>query len=146
MAQSADQPTRFVSVSSLLGPLPRRNHVLGFGVVGHGIQAPEQRSLVVTTNQSLEIMTTSTHTPILTGTPCFAELAFRSGDGIQVSLMWERATNAVIVVVLDRKHDTYFEVPVQPGQRALDVFHHPFAYRDSASTPEPSPPVAPDRG
>jgi hypothetical protein len=64
----------------------------------------------------------------------FEELDFRAGDGIQVSLLWERCSNAVLVAVLDWQRGLYFEIPVKPGQRALDVFHHPFTYRRQAST------------
>jgi hypothetical protein len=64
-------------------------------------------------------------TPSRTG---FEELDFRTGDGLQVSLLWERSSNRLLVAVLDRKQGRYFEIPVRQGQRALDVFRHPFAY------------------
>jgi hypothetical protein len=33
------------------------------------------------------------------------------------------------VSVADARTDDAFDVVVAPGERALDVFHHPYAYR-----------------
>lgn len=58
------------------------------------------------------------------------ELAHRTGDGIDVTLVWVRGDNdATIVCVCDRREGAYFEIPAEP-YLALDVYHHPFAYRD----------------
>jgi hypothetical protein len=57
------------------------------------------------------------------------ELAQRLNDGIHVSLFWDAETDRVTVAVADAKTDDAFEVVVAPGERALDVFHHPYAYR-----------------
>ena len=57
------------------------------------------------------------------------ELAYRANDGIYVTMSWDSATDRVTVSVADAKTDDAFEVVVLPGERALDVFHHPFAYR-----------------
>lgn len=35
------------------------------------------------------------------------------------------------VAVTDTKTDEVFSVPVHVGERALDVFHHPYAYAAS---------------
>jgi hypothetical protein len=56
------------------------------------------------------------------------ELDFRVSDGIAVTLLWSPATGRVTVAVDDAKTGDAFEVPVGPGERALDVFHHPYAY------------------
>jgi len=56
------------------------------------------------------------------------ELAHRASDGIDVWLLWEPSTDRVSVRVSDAKAGAVFEVPVAKRQRALDVFHHPFAY------------------
>jgi hypothetical protein len=56
------------------------------------------------------------------------ELAFREGDGIAVSLLWERGTERVRVVVHDVKCGRSFELDVPEGQNAMDVFRHPYAY------------------
>jgi hypothetical protein len=57
------------------------------------------------------------------------ELAHRRNDGIDVTMVWDSASDQVTVAVEDRKQDARFEIVVGPGERALDVFHHPFAYQ-----------------
>ena len=57
------------------------------------------------------------------------ELDYRAHDGIYVTMFWDAVTNQVTVAVADEKTDDAFEVVVGPGERALDVFHHPYAYR-----------------
>jgi hypothetical protein len=64
------------------------------------------------------------------------ELAHRRNDGLDVRLLWDPATDSVRVSLHDARTGSGFDVPVGPGQRALDVFHHPFAYatvRDAAT-------------
>ena len=56
------------------------------------------------------------------------ELAYRASDGIEVSLLWRPADDRLTVVVSDARTDDSFELVVAPGERALDVFEHPFAY------------------
>jgi hypothetical protein len=55
------------------------------------------------------------------------ELAQRSGDGLEVTLLWDPRDDALTVVVQDTREGARFEIPVE-GARALDVFEHPFAY------------------
>jgi hypothetical protein len=55
------------------------------------------------------------------------ELHHRSADGIEVSLLWSRVTNALTVAVEDSRSGMSFEVPA-PADKALDVFEHPYAY------------------
>jgi hypothetical protein len=59
------------------------------------------------------------------------ELAHRSSAGVDVRLVWVRgdAANETVVCVCDRREGTYFEIPAEPSL-ALDVYYHPFAYRD----------------
>jgi len=59
------------------------------------------------------------------------ELASRTSNGVEVTLMWERrdGIDELVVGVSDSRAGTYFEIPAEPG-RALDVYYHPFAYRD----------------
>jgi hypothetical protein len=59
------------------------------------------------------------------------ELAHRSDNGIDVTLVWVRGSgcDATIVCVCDRRDGAYFEIPTEP-RLALDVYHHPFVYRD----------------
>jgi hypothetical protein len=56
------------------------------------------------------------------------ELDRRTSDGIVVSLVWRPIDNHVSVAVNDTKTGNAFQVEVRPGQRALDVFEHPYAY------------------
>jgi hypothetical protein len=58
------------------------------------------------------------------------ELAHRAGNGIDVSLFWLKPTNRVSVEVFDTHLDEGFELEVD-GSRALDAFHHPYAYAPS---------------
>jgi hypothetical protein len=55
------------------------------------------------------------------------ELAARERDGISVRLLWHPHENAVTVSVEDARLGDCFELAVAP-ERALDAFHHPFAY------------------
>ena len=59
----------------------------------------------------------------------FHELAHRRNDGLDVTMFWDSVSDRVTVTVADRKQDAQFEIVVGPDERALDVFHHPFAYR-----------------
>jgi hypothetical protein len=56
------------------------------------------------------------------------ELALRETNGITVRLLWSRSTNLVTVAVDDAANDDYFELVLADDERALDVFHHPFAH------------------
>jgi hypothetical protein len=56
------------------------------------------------------------------------ELASRESNGITVSLFWTRSTNLVTVTVADAANDEYFELVLDEGEPALDVFNHPFAH------------------
>lgn len=55
------------------------------------------------------------------------ELVVRGGDGLEVALVWRREADTLAVVVSDERLGAAFEVAA-PRDRALDVFHHPFAY------------------
>jgi hypothetical protein len=59
------------------------------------------------------------------------ELDSRINDGIHVHLVWHPRDNHLAVAVQDTKTGEAFEIAVGPGQRALDVFHHPYAYSGS---------------
>jgi hypothetical protein len=56
------------------------------------------------------------------------ELDSRTGDGIEVRLLWCQTVGRVTAAVTDTKTGEAFELPVGEGERALDVFHHPYAY------------------
>jgi len=61
------------------------------------------------------------------------ELAHRSGDGLDVTLLWCPANgendDSIVVCVCDGRDGAYFEIATEP-YLALDVYYHPFAYRD----------------
>ncbi len=56
------------------------------------------------------------------------ELDSRSSDGIHVRLLWYPHDARISVAVHDTKTGDAFELPVPDATRALDVFHHPYAY------------------
>jgi hypothetical protein len=56
------------------------------------------------------------------------ELDRRTGDGIEVRLLWSQNDGHVTVTVTDTKTGEAFELPVGEGERALEVFRHPYAY------------------
>ena len=62
------------------------------------------------------------------------ELAQRASGGVDVTLVWVHGDgeDSVVVSVCDRRTGAYFEIPTE-RYLALDVFHHPFAYRDFSS-------------
>jgi len=60
----------------------------------------------------------------------FEELDYRESDGIQVSLLWSRATDELSVLVFDTKTDEHLELRVE-AHEALDAFRHPFAYTNT---------------
>jgi hypothetical protein len=57
------------------------------------------------------------------------ELAHRRNDGLDIRLVWDAARDNVFVELVDHKTGDGFDVMVLPGESAMDVFHHPFAYR-----------------
>jgi hypothetical protein len=56
------------------------------------------------------------------------ELASRESSGITVRLLWSRSTNVVTIAVADPANDDFFELVLDKDERALDVFHHPYAH------------------
>ncbi len=55
------------------------------------------------------------------------ELDHREADGVRISLLWSRSTNAVSLLVRDEKSGDDFELQVDPAD-ARDAFEHPYAY------------------
>jgi hypothetical protein len=55
------------------------------------------------------------------------ELAHRSTNGIEVTLLWTGSTNTVGIAVLDTHSGEELEFDVD-GSAALDAFNHPYAY------------------
>jgi hypothetical protein len=60
------------------------------------------------------------------------ELAHRTADGVEVSLLWNAGDDSLRVVVVDARAGTAFEVTA-PSENALDVFYHPYAYAREAA-------------
>ena len=59
------------------------------------------------------------------------ELAHRSTNGIEVTLLWTGSTNTVAIAVADTHSGEELEFEVH-GSRALDAFNHPYAYATTA--------------
>ena len=55
------------------------------------------------------------------------ELARRTNDGVEVTLLWSPAKDRLTVVVEDAKLNERFELETRPDN-ALEVFYHPYAY------------------
>jgi hypothetical protein len=55
------------------------------------------------------------------------ELAHRMAYGIEVSLLWSKDTDSVLVAVNDERTGEIFAVE-PPRERALDAFYHPYVY------------------
>jgi hypothetical protein len=55
------------------------------------------------------------------------ELDQRVSAGFEISLLWLRRDNNLIVSIEDRKTGESVELPVS-SEEALEVFNHPFAY------------------
>ena len=66
-------------------------------------------------------------TPTLTPTDMGRELDSRESDGLEITLVWYPAEDAIAVKVLDTRTGERFEFPVD-ASRARDAFNHPFAY------------------
>ncbi len=77
------------------------------------------------------------------------ELHSRVTDGIQIRMLWNGRDGRVTVTVADDKTGDAFVVEVLDGERAMDVFHHPYAYAAwhgiETSVPLPIVAQAPDR-
>jgi hypothetical protein len=71
-------------------------------------------------------------------TDALHELDHRVSDGIDVRLLWRPSDNRALVAVADFKTGEAFTLEVGSDQRALDVFHHPFAYAGSRRAPQES--------
>jgi hypothetical protein len=69
------------------------------------------------------------------------ELASRESDGIVVALFWSRVGNTLTLEVEDKRSAESFQLDV-PKDRALDAFHHPYAYLAMVEHDEEYEPVA----
>ncbi|MGH2884896.1 MAG: hypothetical protein ACRDPA_19700 [Solirubrobacteraceae bacterium] len=55
------------------------------------------------------------------------ELAYRTNDGIEVTLFWTKSTNWITVEVFDWRSGERLEFDVD-REVALDAFKHPYLY------------------
>jgi hypothetical protein len=60
------------------------------------------------------------------------ELAHRSNQDVEVSLLWDREHDRLFVLVEDIRVGDRFTLRAA-RERALDIFNHPFAYARPAS-------------
>jgi hypothetical protein len=58
------------------------------------------------------------------------ELAQRTGDGLEVTLLWSKSPARVKVAVADSRTGDQFELQVAAAN-ALSAFYHPFAFAAS---------------
>jgi hypothetical protein len=65
------------------------------------------------------------------------ELDSRVSDGIEVRLLWHPEDDRALVAVSDAKTGESFTLEVRADQRALDVFHHPYAYAPDGARTSP---------
>ena len=72
------------------------------------------------------------------------ELASRESNGITVRLLWSRLTNLVTVAVADAATGDYFELVLDEDERAMDVFHHPYAHAASRGLQFRAPGLEPE--
>ena len=56
------------------------------------------------------------------------ELTSRRANGVHVRLLWAEPEDRCSVAVADIATAEAFQIEVRAGERALDVFHHPYAY------------------
>jgi hypothetical protein len=56
------------------------------------------------------------------------ELDSRSGNGVDVALLWQQRDNTAIVAVVDHQSGESFVLDIRENDDALDMFHHPYAY------------------
>jgi hypothetical protein len=60
------------------------------------------------------------------------ELAYRSDDGIDVTMYWYPETDELKVCVCDGRNGAYFEFEPDAAN-ALDAFYHPYSYASRSS-------------
>ena len=66
--------------------------------------------------------------------PRIRELAERSSSGTRVRLLWRQGTRQLWVEVSPPDSDHALAILVPP-ERALDAFHHPYAYAGVGGEP-----------
>jgi hypothetical protein len=72
------------------------------------------------------------------------ELAHRTTNGIDVTLLWAESTNTVTIAVVDTHSGEELEFDVDRS-RALDAFNHPYAYAATVRVHTAQATLAPTR-
>jgi hypothetical protein len=70
---------------------------------------------------------TATVNPSAATHTLFEVLDYRENDGIEVSLLWDRANDSLTVYACDTRTNESFEIAVDAA-KAREVFLHPYAY------------------
>jgi hypothetical protein len=70
-----------------------------------------------------------------TSSDSLRELAYREGDGLEVTLLWDARCDRLVVSVFDPKTRDHFALQA-PHEKVLDVFYHPFSYAASRTAPD----------
>lgn len=73
--------------------------------------------------------------------PRIRELAERASSGTRVRLLWRQGTTQLWVEVREPNADRTLAIRVE-AERALDAFHHPYAYAGLRSLTLPAEPLA----
>ena len=70
------------------------------------------------------------------------ELDCRHDAGIEVSLLWHRHTDQLVVIARDNRTGELLEIPVAHSH-ALRAFRHPYAYATSVGIDHQMPATTP---
>jgi hypothetical protein len=66
----------------------------------------------------------------------YVDIATRRAGSIDVTLLWHRSEGTLVVVAHDELTGEGVEIPVD-GDRAAEVYRHPFAYASATGTGRP---------
>ncbi len=69
------------------------------------------------------------------------ELCSRTGDGIEVALLWRQAAGELCVAVVDTKLNHAFHIPVEPAE-AMRAFQHPYPHAAGLGLLDQAPALA----
>jgi hypothetical protein len=65
----------------------------------------------------------------------YRELDHRSGDGIEVRLLWRASDDSLHVTASDARTGEHVTIAVRDRARAREVFLHPFAHAPATAAP-----------
>lgn len=70
------------------------------------------------------------------------ELDSRRSAYVEVTLLWQRDTDQLLVTVRDNRTGEVLEIPVAAGDQAMHAFRHPYAYAASIGVCQQAKPVS----